>query len=353
MLGLGWEQVTDDSWDLYWCDVGWMREHFDSAFLPDHARVCHFRNHYELTRKDMVVKNLKRLARQLERDEGAGAGAACLAFLPTTYQLPGEYRMFVEEFKRSQASPWIMKPVGRAQGKGIFLFNKLSEITQWKQDTRWAQPRDDDDDERERPESYIVQRYLSNPYLIGGKKFDLRIYVLVTSYTPLRVWLYREGFARFSGALFNMDKSNIANNFIHLTNVAIQKTAKDYDKSKGCKWLMSQVRRYLASRSGDAAVAQLMRDIDNVFIKSLQAVQKVMINDKHCFELYGFDILLDADLKPWLIEVNASPSLTADTETDYKLKYGLLQDTFAVVDLQKRFVCGGAQCPSIAFGASS
>jgi tubulin polyglutamylase TTLL9 len=51
--------------------------------------------------------------------------------------------------------------------------------------------------------------------------------------------------------------------------------------------------------------------------------------------LYGFDILFDANLKPWLIEINASPSMTANTPSDYEMKIGLLDDTFTVLDMEK------------------
>ncbi|EGD81575.1 tubulin tyrosine ligase [Salpingoeca rosetta] len=332
MTHLGWQQVQgQEEWDMNWCDVGWVREAFDGRQLPDHARVPHFPTHYELTRKDHMAKNVKKMKRKLEREEGKAAAKRC-DFMPETFWLPHDYRMFVEEFKRKPGTVWIMKPVGSAQGKGIFLVSKLSELMEFKRDTRFDHQQRDD----ERQQAYIVQRYLQRPYLIGGKKFDLRIYILVTSYNPLCFWLYREGFARFSGAPFSME--DLSNAFVHLTNVAIQKQAADYDKSKGCKWLMSQVKRYLQARHGRAAVQKFLRDVDNIILTSLEAVQPVMFSDKHCFELYGFDILIDADLKPWLIEVNASPSLTADTASDYRFKYGMLEDMFTVINIDDRRV---------------
>ncbi|XP_077316585.1 putative tubulin polyglutamylase TTLL9 isoform X1 [Lithobates pipiens] len=326
----GWTEVKDDGeWDFYWCDVGWLRENFDHIYMEEHVRICHFRNHYELTRKNYMVKNLKRFRKLLERESGRLEAAKC-DFFPKTFELPSEYHLFVEEFRKNPGITWIMKPVARSQGKGIFLFRKLKDIMDWRKDGSRA-----DDQRDEIPvENYVAQRYIENPYLIGGRKFDLRVYVLVTSYIPLRAWLYRDGFARFSNTRFSL--SSIDDQYIHLTNVAVQKTAPDYDPEKGCKWMIQQLRHYLTTKHGPEAVEALFQNMDNIFIKSLQSVQKIIINDKHCFELYGYDILLDEDLKPWLLEVNASPSLTPSSQEDYELKCHLLEDTLHVVDMEGR-----------------
>jgi hypothetical protein len=54
--------------------------------------------------------------------------------IPTTFFLPADYNLFVEEFKRDPSVTWIMKPIGRSQGEGIFLINKLSQIKRWSRD---------------------------------------------------------------------------------------------------------------------------------------------------------------------------------------------------------------------------
>ena len=125
-----------------------------------------------------------------------------------------------------------MKPVGRAQGKGIFIFQKLSQISKWKSDSRYASStgggsgssagtsggggadldgakKTKADSRGGDAEAYIVQRYVANPYLVAGRKFDMRIYALVTTYAPLTVWLYRGGFCRFSSARYSNNAADL------------------------------------------------------------------------------------------------------------------------------------------------
>ncbi|XP_053250659.1 probable tubulin polyglutamylase TTLL9 isoform X3 [Podarcis raffonei] len=259
----GWVEVKDEGeWDFYWCDVRWLQENFDHTYMDEHVRISHFRNHYELTRKNYIVKNLKRFRKQLERDSGKLEAMKC-DFFPKTFEMPSEYHLFVEEFRKNPGITWIMKP-----------------------------------------------------------------------YIPLKAWLYRDGFARFSNTRFTLN--TIDDHYVHLTNVAVQKTAPDYDPEKGCKWMIQKFRLYLTAKHGAEAVENLFAEMDNIFIKSLQSVQKVIISDKHCFELYGYDILIDQNLKPWLLEVNASPSLTASSQEDYELKTHLLEDTLNIVDMEGR-----------------
>ncbi len=92
-----------------------------------------------------------------------------------TYYMPNEYTLFLDEYKRSPNQLWIMKPVGKAQGRGIWIITNINQLMNWKNSLKGGQ-------ENLVNELYIAQKYLMNPLLIGGKKFDLRIYSLVTTY---------------------------------------------------------------------------------------------------------------------------------------------------------------------------
>ncbi|CAJ1449006.1 unnamed protein product, partial [Effrenium voratum] len=332
----GWKETdVDTEWHIFWTDKDWIHSAFDKIHLDPHQHVNHFLNHQELTRKDLLVKNMKRMRRQCEKD-GRRAEAARYDVLPVTYVVPQEYHMFVDEFKKYTGATWIMKPVGRSQGAGIFLVNKLAQTQQWKPRQDWNGPAPAKSEDDDAVETYVAQKYVEAPLLIGGKKFDMRLYVCVTSYHPLTVYMHRGGFCRFSMSRYSSDMSNLTALGSHLTNVAVQKhSGKAAYKRTGAKWDVNNLKSYLLTTAGVEVTNRLFNDIEDIVIYSLLSVQKVMINDKHCFEMYGYDILIDVDYKPWLLEVNASPSLTANTTADYEMKYGLLDDLLTLLDIEK------------------
>jgi hypothetical protein len=77
--------------------------------------------------------------------------------------------------------------------------------------------------------SLILQKYITNPLLYNGRKFDIRTYMLLTvNNGNLRGYWYQDGYIRTSSSIWTLD--NIADTFIHLTNDAIQKNSNNYGK---------------------------------------------------------------------------------------------------------------------------
>ena len=163
---------------------------------------------------------------------------------------------------------------------------------------------------------------------MGGRKFDIRLYVLVTSYRPLRAWVSDAAFCRFCTEPYGT--GDLSNAYVHLTNVAVQKHAEGYNAKHGGKWPLAALLAHVEGTRGAAAAAALLEGTRSVVLHSLRAVQHVMVNDRHCFELLGYDMLLDEALRPWLLEVNASPSLTCTTDADRTLKQAVIAEALAL-----------------------
>jgi tubulin polyglutamylase TTLL9 len=118
-----------------------------------------------------------------------------------------------------------------------------------------------------------------------------------------------------------------------LTNIAVQTHSVAYNPRHGCKWDTFSLRCYICRRFGREKENDLFSAINSIILNSLISCGTSMIQDKHCYELYGYDILIDADLRPWLIEINASPSLDANTEDDYDLKFSFLNEMLDLVQM--------------------
>ena len=98
----------------------------------------------------------------------------------------------------------------------------------------------------------VVQEYLDRPFLINKLKFDLRLYVLLTSVRPLRLYLYQEGLGRFATKEYSSDLADIADRFIHITNFSVNKNNTDfvYNEQPGQYWTYNLLcnTHYLHSR---------------------------------------------------------------------------------------------------------
>uniref|UniRef100_A0A3P9CUY8 Tubulin tyrosine ligase-like family, member 2 n=1 Tax=Maylandia zebra TaxID=106582 RepID=A0A3P9CUY8_9CICH len=311
LLERGWEEYNEgereeEDWNLYWRGSLFQTSQYHNL-LP-WQRLNHHPKTVGITRKDCLARNLRRMK--------ATFGSALYDFSPTTFILPNDYTCFLAEYNRLRLARgtsvyWIVKPVDLSRGRGIFIFEDIKDLVY--------------------DCSVVIQRYISSSLLISGYKFDLRIYVCVKSFHPLTVYIHQEGLVRFATEKFNL--SSLHNLYAHLTNTSINKFGPFYKTEKGrvgrgCKWTMSKFRHFLHSQQINELL--LWQRINNIVTLTLLAIATSVPSCPNCVELFGFDILIDAKFKPWLLEVNYSPALTLDCQADISVKKKLVSD---VIDM--------------------
>uniref|UniRef100_H3BCN4 Tubulin--tyrosine ligase-like protein 5 n=1 Tax=Latimeria chalumnae TaxID=7897 RepID=H3BCN4_LATCH len=318
----GFHEVHPNSNDF---NLMWTGSHLKPHSLRtlfEFQKVNHFPRSYELTRKDRLCKNIQRMQHT--------HGFKNFHIIPQTFILPSEYQEFCNAYSRERG-PWIVKPVASSRGRGVYLVSTPNHI-----------PLD---------ENLLVSRYINNPLLIDVFKKAVRLtIVLQPYYGTCFLYLGPRGITRFMFATVKYERGgkNIKNQFMHLTNYSVNKKSCDYVscddpeiEDYGNKWSMSAILRYLKQERKDTAL--LMSQIEDLIIKTVISAElpistacKMFVPHRgNCFELYGFDVLIDNTLKPWLLEVNLSPSLACDAPLDLKVKASMIADMFTLVG----FVC--------------
>lgn len=175
----------------------------------------------------------------------------------------------------------------------------------------------------------VVQKYIENPLLIDGRKFDIRAYMIVVCMKPYLV-LYQAGYVRMS--LNTYTTENFAKDKItHLTNNSVQKNHPDYKnlKEKSIISIDSLVENIITMgkiQSKEEYSVKVDKKIQEI-MKLIFTVIKDKLDRKFgCFELFGFDFLLDDNLNPYLIEINTNPALYTDTQVQKDLLPKLVED---------------------------
>lgn len=310
-------------------------------------------NHFPRSHKHLGCK--RGMAQSLRRWEAS----VTQAFTPQTFFYPSE-RSIIEKVmtEGAPAKRFIWKPARGSCGRGIMISRSGANDPSWRSIINEIDHKASDPEAHEMARlsysSYVVQEYIEDPLLIDNRKLDLRLYVGVTSFDPLVVYLHTEGLVRFAAEPYGGNSppsTNSANDvrFKHLTNYSLgRKLEVDQQTSLDLKWPLSKFRSRLDELHGHshptlsfdtlmgkakhAIVETLLSSKRN--ISSAAGAQAVGSGSDNFLELFGFDIMFDATGNAWLIEVNTLPSLESSSAMDYHIKSSVTTDLLNMAQLE-------------------
>lgn len=206
---------------------------------------------------------------------------------------------------------WILKPASCSnRGSHIRLSNCLAEIEnivreEARQDARCG--------------GWIIQKYIERPLLVQGRKFDIRIFVLLVTDRAngsLHGYIHtKANYIRTSSERYSLSPAKLGDRFLHLTNDGVQKKSMKYSKYEvGNKLTLQELVDYMLSQHRCAPnwlETGLLPRIRQLVLYTIDASREKLNphRRRNCFELLGYDFMIDENLKVWLIEINSNPCL--------------------------------------------
>ena len=247
---------------------------------------------YKVFTKDSLYMNFLEMKNKFDNDYN---------FMPLTYNYPIDKDIIEKKFKNytlDKYNLWLIKPKNKSGGYGIKFLESLKQIK---------------DDE------FLITKYITNIDLINNKKYDLRLYVLITGLKPLRIYFYREGLVRIATKNYSLEKNSINNSFVYLTNTAVNLKSKDYivpnltNIENANEWNLETYSNHLKKINID--YIKIRNKIKDIIIKTMISVYKNLtieqsknnLNDINYYDVLGYDFIIQDNYDPILLEVNKRP----------------------------------------------
>lgn len=311
----GWHETHGSDWDLCWGDGAMLDvPSMDGTRKPRYVnRLAGIRL---LSNKSSLNENLVAAGRR-------SGSSGTWDFFPLTFDMPSGFDSFAAYAREHPESIWIAKRAGGARGVGTYLFDSPSRAP--------------------RAHGWIVQQYLDEPHLLDGFKYTLRVFVAITSLAPLTAHIYSKGLVKRTAVPYSADRARLADTPIHLTNPDVQRQV-----THGHQAVLSFAAYFDRLMMDDGldptAVWKGIRRVaaqtvvaarESAILADRQSVSKDVVR----FQILGMDILIDRELRPWLLEVNGRPSLDLEwagadidraDEDELQAKRGVIEDALAL-----------------------
>ena len=155
----------------------------------------------------------------------------------------------------------------------------------------------------------ILQKYIEKPFLYNGRKFDIRIWVLITH--KMDIYIFKEGHLKASSVNYSIDNNN---SFIHLTNYSLQKYNKNFSKYELGNEISFESFQQFLNTLGEKSFnfrETIIPKFKEIIELSAKATKSIINRSKknYCFEIFGYDFMMDEDKNVYLIEINTNPGL--------------------------------------------
>ena len=246
-----------------------------------------------------------------------------------TRKLGSEQRIFFPKTHYDGYNLWLIKAINLNRGMGIKVENDLDKIEKEIIEINDNLKMEISNKKKRKCKCILIQKYIEKPLLYQGRKFDIRLWVLFIGNKPDDVYIFKEGHLKATCGNYDLNSKDI---YVHLTNYSIQKYNSDFSKIEiGNEIPFKDLQKDLDSKK----IKINFRN--NIYPKIVRIVRitagaakaKInMMNRKNCFEIYGYDFMIDEKFNPFLIEINTNPGFEFSSPLINMLLPRLIDDAF-------------------------